>query len=162
MAIYVEYIQDTGEIIGVGNCSPSFIDIQSPCCGGAILDIPPTHYDTIPGAIPEAPDKQIAIYPDVNPETQYINTATEELTDRPQNNATISSTSVTANGTDEAIITGISDPSTVTITSASTEQISETCTDGQVEFSATEPGEYNIRLVPEFPEQEKIFTVTAT
>ncbi len=83
------------------------------------------------------------------------------LTPRPTNNATIDKTTITADGTDEAIITGITDQSTVSITSPDTDPLSEVCIDGQVEFSTETLGEYIINITPPFPEQTKTFTVIA-
>jgi hypothetical protein len=91
--------------------------------------------------------------------TKYV--VSGSLTNRPTNNATIDKTTITADGTDEAIITNITDQSTVSVTSINTDPISDICEDGQVEFATLAPGEYTITITPEFPEQTKIFTVVA-
>ncbi len=131
--LYTKYDPITGEIIGNGQCAEERFAARSNVIEGSY-----------------------------NRNTEYVNILDGFLPiPRPSNNATIDKTTITADGTDEAIMTGITNPSTVSITSADTEPISEVCTDGRVEFATETPGEYIILITPPFPEQTKTFTVIA-
>lgn len=82
-------------------------------------------------------------------------------TARPANPATIDTTAIQANGTDEATISGIESGATVTVTDANG-QTAYVVTDGALEVTADEPGTIRIDVQGVFPTLDKSFTVTAS
>jgi hypothetical protein len=67
----------------------------------------------------------------------------------------LSKTTIDADGVDEAVITGLPKPCTVTIDGEATE-----VTDGELAFTADTPGQYEL-VIDQFPYQRWTRTVTA-
>jgi len=87
----------------------------------------------------------------------YVDLNTMTVVPRPDNLSTLDKTTVAADGTDLATISGIPAGSVVRITG----QPEQTITDGVLELTFDTPGTYKIRI-QSFPEKDTEFTIVAT
>ena len=85
----------------------------------------------------------------------------ETLSTRPTNNSSVSPSSVTANGAEEAVITNIPNPSDVLVILEGSNVSTVEVTDGTLELTFEDAGEYTIKI-ESFPTKDIELTVTAT
>jgi hypothetical protein len=84
------------------------------------------------------------------------------VSDRPiPANVECSHETIQANGVDEAVLTGVPNPSTVTVLDANGEGGNYEVTDGQLEMTFADPGIYTITVMPAFPNQFVVLTLEA-
>lgn len=95
-----------------------------------------------------------------NESASYITGTPAVITDRPTPACTLDKTSITANGTDTATISGIPTGSAVRVNDGNG-TTDYTVDDGTLEITADEPGTITITVTPAFPYRPLTVTVTA-
>jgi len=132
MSQYIKYNKITGEIKALISCPSTMKDAQI--------------------TVDEA-----AIEGTADDLTQYINPDTLEITDKSDLPAILDKTEIIANAQDQAIISGLPNPTVVTVDEIGAYEV----TDGDFEFTVDTSGEYQI-ICKAFPYLDKEFTVNAS
>ena len=122
-----------GEVLQTGICQDHMVGLQA-CEGAFILE----------GAMAD--------------ETQYVDTLLGKLVEKPALGAALKGGRIRANGLAEAVISGLPDPTRVTVEPGGWVY---TVTDGAFEFSTEAPGTYTIECVAR-NKLPAVFTVEAT
>lgn len=125
-------VTDTnGRILRWGSSSPQSVDVQ-------------------------AQEDELVFLGTGETDTHYVNVITGEVLDRPTMVVSVSSTSIPANGVSEAVISGLPNTTTASVTGNEV-----TVTDGTLEFSVDLQGVYTIDL-KSWPYKDTAVEVTAT
>jgi hypothetical protein len=93
--------------------------------------------------------------------THYITGTPPTVTARPTPACTLDKSTITANGTDTATLSGIPTGASVRVTD-SNGATDYTVNDGTLEITADEPGTITITVTPAFPYKPLTVTVTAS
>jgi len=132
---FIVYEDTTGKIIRRGKCHPDAVSAQASETGESSLET-------------------LGL---IDADTNYVSSSV--VTSRASNPATLSGSTIIANGVDTLTLSNIPNPTTVKITGPISSEVE--VTDGTLDITVDEPGAYTLFL-DSFPTQDKELSFDAT